>query len=218
MLPNALTRILRRPSTSGFSGAGFEINSSFVVLHRAILLLSLENLTFAALVACTFFVNAAANSTYARIRPIGFILRPVYHHPDSSTLTILFLSTNLFHSVFSWTSYVRLHEIRVIRTRTSNRMISLQPTERFELERELPARCAPPFCAPLSNSSLVPILQTSRRIRKTTRILILESILLIYHIYHDKITATRSVVIHKCLENLEIFLMTNDNKNLCKIF
>lgn len=102
-LLNELTRIFRRLPMLEFSGAGSGTNSSFVALHRAILQLFFENLTFAALVASTFFVNAVANSTYARIRPIASILRPVYHHPNSSTLTILFLSTNLFPSVFYWT-------------------------------------------------------------------------------------------------------------------
>lgn len=116
-----LSRIPRESSRFSHDGPG--INSNCVALNLTILLFCpVKNLIFAALVAITFFPNTAANSTYARIRPIAFILRPVYHHPDSSTLTILFLSTDLFRSVSSRTSRTGLHEIRVIRTRTTNRV------------------------------------------------------------------------------------------------
>lgn len=139
-LLNALTRMSRRSPMLGFSDAGSGTNSNFVPLHRAILKISLENVTSPALVASTFFVNAVANSTYASIRPIASILRPVYHHRDSSTLTILFLSTDLFPSVFSWIFYVGLHEIRVIRTRTSSRMIPSNQLSGSKENRPLTAR------------------------------------------------------------------------------
>lgn len=119
MFLNTLFSIPRK--SSAFSGDSSGTNSSLVVLNCMILSFRpVVDLIFAALVAITFFAIIAANSTHARIRPITFILRPVYHHPDSSTLTVFFLLTDLFRSVSSWTSRAGLYEIRVIRTRTAN--------------------------------------------------------------------------------------------------
>lgn len=121
--------VLRRSSLSVLDGCP---SSSHVTLDPGTLSYRpVGNSTFAvALVASTFFTSATANSTHARVRPIAFILGPVYHHlnvlididgPFSSRTTIPFICRLRPQS--SLLGLRTMHEIRVIRTGTSNRVM-----------------------------------------------------------------------------------------------
>lgn len=147
---NMLPGTLRGPPTRGF---GRGISSSLVILNRATSssLGPFGNSIFAALVASTFFANAAANSTHAKIRPIVFMLGPVYHQPGVlidtdrsffSRSTFSPLSLHRHHRVdctvgARWgdcTQYVLFEHAR------GAVWFALTNTERFEPERELPDR------------------------------------------------------------------------------
>lgn len=118
----------RTARESSSSGSGREISRSLVTFAAWISLARrpFGNSIFPALRASTFFAKTAANSTHASVRPIVFMLGPVYHHPDVLIDTDSPFSRGrpfTFYLFLNCRAGLHVRGIRAVQARTSNRMI-----------------------------------------------------------------------------------------------